>query len=185
MENKIKLNAPKEADVSVIRFQGEDIKVKHSLLFEEMLGMIHEIVEGSFDDDGNYQPELTDFYFKKEIIEDYTNIKLPINPVEIYSIIYNTSLCEDIIKNVNQEQFVEIKRSFERKIGYLLRTNERNYTKTMKKITETFEGLGQKFENMFSNTDPSDVAKMFKVIDSKGISEDKIVKSYIEEKQAE
>ena len=183
-ENKISLVAPTGTDIYKIRFQGEDVEIKYSLSFEEMLGMVHEVVNGSFDDDGNYQPELTDFYFKKEIIEDYTNIILPINPIEIYSLVYNTTLCDDIIRNVNQEQITEIKRAFERKIGSQVRTNERNYTRTIETLTETFENIGKKFENMFSKTNPNDVARVFDVIDSIGINEDKIVQTYIKEAKA-
>lgn len=153
MEKKIKLHVPETISTNIVRYQGEDIEIKEFVTFEEMLEIVNNCVEGSFDIDGDYIPELTDFYVKKEIVDIYTNIDLGINPIDIYALLYQTDIFNVVLSGIDRSQFEEIKRSIDRKIVHMLRTNEKAHNKEFEDITLLFESIGKRFENTLNKVD--------------------------------
>ena len=159
MDKTIKLNAPGTISTNTIRHHGEDIKIKEFLTFEEMLSMVNNCVEGSFDIDGEYFPELTDFYIKKETIDIYTNVDLGVDPIETYALIYQTDIFEVVVNEINRVQFEEIKRAIDRKIVHLLRTNEKAHNKEFEDMTTLFQTVGKRFESTFKDLNLDELSK--------------------------
>lgn len=181
MEKNISFNAPKEIEINTIRWQGEDIQIKEFISFGEMLSLVNRCVEGSFGVDGEYLPELTDFYLKKETVDIYTNIALGEDPYEVYSLLYNTDIFDKVIENINLYQYEEIRRSIDRKIGHTLRSNAKEYNTKFDNIISALDQLSGNFMNIFSDTPTEDIAKLFGMLNRGEVDNEKLAESYIKE----
>lgn len=67
-----------------------EIEVKHRLNMDDVTKLVSEVCEGVFDTNKKvYRPELQDFYLRKAVLENYTNLDLPQNK-ECWELVYGT-----------------------------------------------------------------------------------------------
>ena len=185
MENKVRLVAPVDVESTTIKFNGEDIIIKSTIDFGNMLRVVSEVFDGSFDEDGVYSPELTDFYIRKEIIESYSNVELPINPVDTYNIVYNTELYRSMLGYINQDQIADIFKSIDRRIGYSIKIDEKAKNKKIDEIISSFEALGSKFHEILGGANLDLLSTAISSIKENGVNEEAIAKAYIDNMKEE
>ena len=185
MENKIKFETPVDVESTTIRYNGEDIVIKSTIDFGNMLRIVSEVFDGSFDENGIYSPELTDFYIRKEIIESYSNVELSSNPIDAYNIIYNTELYNLVLVHINQDQIADIFKSIDRRIGYSLKIDEKAKNKKIDEIISSFESLGNKFDEILGGTSADFFSTAIASIKENGVDEEAIAKAYIDNMKEE
>lgn len=74
-----------------------DIGVKSKLTVYEMLNLVDSVCTSVVDGvDGNYRPEMKDYFLRLAVIDAYTNISLPKGIEDCYSLVYGTDIFERI-----------------------------------------------------------------------------------------
>lgn len=162
-------------------FEGREIKITKTIpLFDAMI-IINTVKEMSFDEDGGYQPEYTDYALRVETIKAYTDFELPETLEERYHFVYTSELYDDIITLINPAQYVDVESAIKRKIAYQLRTNENQYQKGIEKLMSGFEELETTMGNLLNGVSPEHVTAILSAITNNSVSEEKLVKAYIAE----
>lgn len=178
LDNIIKENFTNKASVE---WHGLEVTIKHNLSFTEMLEFVNDVVMSCFQDDGGFVPEVMDFAIKSNILSKYANFSLPDKLEHRYEIIYNSDAVDFVCQNINMQQLREITASIDRKISYMCNTNVMNIQKQMMELVSAFEDMQQKTTDMFSNFTPDDLVKIMGAIDDGGLSEEKVVRAYLEQ----
>lgn len=163
-EARVTIDIIAEPEIIELDLLGKKIKVRKQISFGEMLNMVENCVEGSFGLDGEYYPELTNFYIMKETIETYTNAHLGTDPVVVYSLLYNTNIFSEVIEIIDTHQLDDIRHSIDRKICHLLRTNEKTLSKEFENMKASFESFGENFENMFKDINLDKISNILSTV---------------------
>lgn len=163
-EARVAIDTIVEPEIIELDLLGKKIKVRKQISFGEMLNMVENCVEGSFGLDGEYYPELTNFYIMKEIIETYTNAYLGTDPALVYSLLYNTNIFHEVVEIIDAYQLDDIRHSIERKICHLLRTNEKSLNKEFENMKASFESFGENFENMFKDINLDKISNILSTV---------------------
>lgn len=178
LDKVIKENFTNKANAE---WHGLEVAIKHNLSFTEMLEFVNDVVMSCFQDDGDFVPEVMDFAIKSNILSKYANFSLPDKLEHRYEIIYNSDAVDFVCQNINMQQLREITASIDRKISYLCNTNVMNIQKQMMELVSAFENMQQKTTDMFSNFTPDDLVKIMGAIEEGGLSEEKVVRAYLEQ----
>lgn len=160
-----------------------DVTIKYMIDFEDMLEFVEEVVANAFDSEGEYIPAVIDYMIKRNVIRRYSDIELPDDVNEEYSIIYQTDMFEQVSESINKSQLNEIINSIDHKIEHLRQSNIRKIEHKLNELIENFEELGDKVFGLFKDVNPEDMEKMVQMFSGdKVFDEKKIVKAYIDEK---
>lgn len=162
-------------------WRGLEVTLKHNLSFTEVLEFVNDVVMSCFQEKSGFMPEVMDFAIKSNILSKYANFSLPDNLEHRYEIIYNSDAVDFVCQNINIQQLREITASIDRKISHLCNTNVMNIQKQMMELVSAFENMQQKTSDMFANFTPEDLTKIIGAIDEGGLSEEKIVRAYLEQ----
>ena len=127
--------------IKKVEWCGVEIEYKEVLTMVEMKAFVDGVVDASFDNDGDYMPEFTDWLIRTNMIQLYTNVRMPQNIEKQYDILYRTDLYEQIAGLVDQRQYAKIMEAIEHKLAY-----RRNSDVTAMRVQ--LSGLIQQFENI-------------------------------------
>lgn len=166
-------------NVATVQWMDIDVKIKRNISFTEMMEFVNDVVMSCFQDNGNYVPEVLDFAIKSNILTKYANFSMPDNLEHRYEIIYNTNAVDFVCGQINMSQLQEIVGSINRKVEYMCDGNVMMIQRKMNELIDAIEGVQAQATNMFSNLTPDDLAKVVSAVGVNGISEDKIVKAYM------
>ena len=118
MEKKIKKVSISQIDkvmkevyvpATTVEWHGVEIVVKKSLTLEDMLKFVSDVVKTCTEQEaGGYMPELKDFAIRLNVVEMYSNVKLPDNVNHKYFILVNSGIVETILENININQYEEL-----------------------------------------------------------------------------
>lgn len=161
-----------------------EVKIRRSLPFTEMLAFVNDVVQSCFQRNGAYVPEVLDFAIKSNLILKYTNVSLPDNLEHRYEILYNTDLVDFVCGHINMQQFQEVVNSINRKLSYMCNTNTVAVQNRLNDLISAFETMQEKTEAMFSNVTPDDITRLVGAVGDGSLTEEKIVKAYMEQKRA-
>ena len=78
--------------VKTVDWCGITIEYKELLNMVEMKAFVDGVVDASFDNDGDYMPEFTDWLIRTNMIQLYTNVRMPQSIEKQYDILYQTDL---------------------------------------------------------------------------------------------
>jgi len=158
-----------------------DIKIQRNLSFTDTLTFVNDVVQSCFQDNDTYMPEVLDFAIRSNIIKRYTNVSLPDNLEHRYSILYNSDLVDFISRYINMRQLQDITDSINRKLSYMCDTNTAAIQKRLNDLVSAFEEMQKKTEDMFKDLTPGDMARLVGAIGDTGLSEEKVVKAYLDQ----
>lgn len=159
-----------------------EVKIKRSLAFTDMLAFVDDAVQSCFQRNGAYVPEVLDFAIRSNLISKYTNVSLPDNLDHRYAILYNTDLIDFVCEHINMQQFQEIVNSINRKLSYMCETNTVAVQNRLNDLISAFEEMQEKTEAMFGSVTPDDLTRLVGAIGENGLSEEKIVEAYMNQK---
>ena len=74
-------------DIATEQWFGNEVKIKHTLSFSEMLAFVDDVVSSCFHTTGGYMPELQEFVVKSNILTRYANFNLPDNLEHRYALL--------------------------------------------------------------------------------------------------
>lgn len=130
-------------DVKKVEWCGVEIEYKEVLTMVEMKAFVDGVVDASFDNDGDYMPEFTDWLIRTNMIQLYTNVRMPQNIEKQYDILYRTDLYEQIAGLVDQRQYAKIMDAIEQKLEYRRNSDVTAMRVQLSGLIQQFESMGQ------------------------------------------
>ena len=162
-------------NTETIQWNGIEVVITKNLSLEEMMAFADSVVKSCFDQaSGTYMPEIKDFAIRSNIMERYANFTLPSKVERQYDVVIRSGVVEEILRHINFSQFDELLKAMDAKL------------QKVDDVVTSFEGLQDKVGALFAGVDQADIGKLMSAISENGVSEEKVVKAYIEQtKQAE
>lgn len=164
--------------VEALEWNGVEILVKRTLSFDEAMIFVKDVVQGCFASDGEYIPEVKDFLVKNYVIESYTNVALPSNTSDRYSLIYKSELADFIIPHINQSQFKSIMNAVDEKLRNISQANMNLVNKKATELFESIESIEAQMSDIMSSIGSEDIAKLIGAISDGRLDEKKLVDAY-------
>lgn len=130
-------------DVKKVEWCGVEIEYKEVLTMVEMKAFVDGVVDASFDNDGDYMPEFTDWLIRTNMIQLYTNVRMPQNIEKQYDILYRTDLYEQIAGLIDQRQYAKIMDAIEQKLEYRRNSDVTAMRVQLSGLIQQFESMGQ------------------------------------------
>ena len=130
-------------DVKKVEWCDVEIEYKEVLTMVEMKAFVDGVVDASFDNDGDYMPEFTDWLIRTNMIQLYTNVRMPQNIEKQYDILYRTDLYEQIAGLVDQRQYAKIMEAIEEKLEYRRNSDVTAMRVQLSGLIQQFESMGQ------------------------------------------
>lgn len=186
---KISVNAMDEImkpykTVETVEWNGLQVVIKKNLSLEEMMTFANSVVKSCFDQaSGAYMPEIKDFAIRANVLDMYTNFTLPKDLSKQYEMVIQSGAVEMVLNNINCMQFNELVKAIDAKLQNTADANVQVVYKQLHDVTTAFEELQKQAGALFNGVDSSDISKLLNAITENGISEEKIVQAYMEQKR--
>ena len=174
-------------NTETIQWNGIEVVITKNLSLEEMMAFADSVVKSCFDQaSGTYMPEIKDFAIRSNIMERYANFTLPSKVERQYDVVIRSGVVEEILRHNNFSQFDELLKAIDAKLQNAADANVQMVFRKFDDVVTSFEGLQDKVGALFAGVDQADIGKLMSAISENGVSEEKVVKAYIEQtKQAE
>lgn len=171
-------------NTETIQWNGLEVVITKTLSLEDMMAFADSVVKSCFDQtSGTYMPEIKDFAIRSNVMERYANFTLPSKVEHQYDMVMRSGAFETILNHVNHAQFNELMRAIEVKLQNAADANVQMVFRKFDDVVTSFEGLQDKVGALFAGVDQADIGKLMSAISEHGVSEEKVVKAYMEQKQ--
>lgn len=186
---RISVNAMDEilkryANTETVQWNGLEVVITKTLSLEEMMAFADSVVKSCFDQEsGAYMPEIKDFAIRSNVMERYANFTLPSKVEHQYDMVMRSGAFEMILNYVNAAQFNDLMRAIEAKLQNAADANVQMVFRQLNDVVASCEGLQEKVDSMFAGVDPADIVKLMSSVSENGVSEEKLVKAYMAQKQ--
>lgn len=167
-----------------IQWHEAEVKVRRSLPLADVLAFVDEVVESCFHEQYGYMPEVRDFAIKSNVLSRYANFSLPDNLEHRYQMVYFTDAVDVVCEAINTTQLQEIVDAIDDKIEFHCNTRTVEVQKRIEQAASAIEELRNNTEALFSGVSQDDMRTLMGAIAESGLDEQKIVKAYMEQKQA-
>lgn len=181
-ENKIEnkafaINA--EIPENDVAWNGLNFKIKRYIPFDKMLAFVNDVTSACFTEDTHeYMPEIKDFLIRCYIVELYTDIKLPEDISEKYSVVFNTDLVSFIYRGIDVEQISSITEAIDKKIEYRIKCQSEATTAKINELIAEFSQIENSVSTMFDGMDKDTISKVAGAIANGNFDEEKLVKAF-------
>lgn len=162
---------------------GVTVAVTPTLSLTEMLEFVHSVVESCFSDDGEYIPEVKDFAVYRNVLERYANFRLPVDVDKCYALIYGTDAVEFVLGHINEKQWHDMVEAIEEKIQFRLDSMADSMRAKMEEFLGAMNALQEQTKHVFDGLSEEDMKKLVGAIEQGGMSEEKLVAAYLDQKK--
>lgn len=169
---------------AVYPWHGAELVITPTLSLEEMMAYVQSVVESCFSEDGRYLPEIMEFANSKNMLERYTNLRMPQNISKCYSLIYGTDIVEFVREKINPVQFSDIQHAIEEGIAYRTDSLAEQARIRLDEFAKSVENLEEQTKFLFDGITADDVQRVSDAVGENGIDEEKLVAAYIKQKNA-
>lgn len=136
------------------------IQIKKTITLPEMMLFVQEVVEACIDGEtGEYIPEAYDFAIRSAVLTHYANFAMPANLEKQYWLIYSTRAFQQVLNNINEQQFNDIIRAIDRKVKYMLDVMSSAAVSKINEVIAKFNDVAAVSTKMFDGASPDDMAK--------------------------
>lgn len=169
----------------VIQWHEAEVRVKRTLSLTAMLEFVDDVVGSCFHDGMGYMPEVKDFAIKSNILTRYANFSMPDNLEHRYQMVYGTDAVDAVCAVIDTMQLQEIVNSINSKIHFLCDSKANLIQERINSVLETMEEMRDNTKDIFGGLSQDDLKALMGAITEHGLSEQKIVEAYMEQKRAE
>lgn len=169
----------------VIQWHEAEVRVKRTLSLTAMLEFVDDVVGSCFHDGMGYMPEVKDFAIKSNILTRYANFSMPDNLEHRYQMVYGTDAVDAVCAVIDTMQLQEIVNSINSKIHFLCDSKANLIQERINSVLETMEEMRDNTKDIFGGLSQDDLKALMSAITEHGLSEQKIVEAYMEQKRAE
>ena len=170
---------------NVIQWHEAEVRVKRTLSLTEMLSFVDDVVGSCFHDKMGYMPEVKDFAIKSNILTRYANFSMPDDLEHRYQMVYGTDAVDVVCSAIDTVQLQEIVNSINSKIRFLCDSKANLIQERINSVLETMEEMRDNTKDIFDGLSQEDLKALMGAITEHGLSEQKIVEAYMEQKRAE
>lgn len=170
---------------STIQWHEAEVRVKRTLSLAEMLSFVDDVVGSCFHDRMGYMPEVKDFAIKSNILTRYANFSMPDSLEHRYQMIYDTDAVDAVCSAIDTVQLQEIVNSINSKIRFLCDSKANLIQERINSVLETMEEMRDNTKDIFGGLSQDDLKALMGAITEHGLSEEKIVEAYMEQKRME
>lgn len=167
-----------------VQYKDIPVTIKGGFALLDILKIADTVADFCFLDDGEYIPELREFFLRRELLETATNIELPEDIAECYELVMNSGLGEwvDYTFGSNLEvyatQMPRLRAAIQDKIDYMADSGLALLRSRMDALIYAIESLSEQNANLFNGATPEDMQKFISTIASiEKIDEEKLVKA--------
>lgn len=172
--------------VTTIDFHGQELIVRRTLPFQEMLKFVGEVVNSCFQGETHgYTPEVKDFALLNNIVEYYSNVRLPENIEKKYELLYQTDLIPVILGAINDRQFNEMLMAISTKIKYLADSNTERIVRKFESLGDLLTEITEKFSDVCSGVTKEDMQNIASAVSNGTVDEEKIVQLVMAQRSGE
>jgi len=169
----------------IIQWHGVDVKTKRTLSLTDMLGFVDDVIESCFHDGLGYMPEVKDFAIKSNILTRYANFSMPESLEHRYQMVYGTDAVDAVCAAIDTTQLQEIVNAINSKIRFLCDSKANLIQERINSVLETMEEMRDNTKDIFGGLSQDDLKALMGAITEHGLSEEKIVEAYMEQKRTE
>lgn len=163
-----------------IEFCDTSFMLREHVDIESMMKIVNTVVKACFIDDGEFRPELKDFVFRWQVIEEYTNIKLPEDTRDQYRFVYESGVFGTVMNAINNEQINAIVRSIDEKIRYTADSNINELENKLNELYNSAKVLVDRIEDSMSGVDSDTITKIASAFSGDGaINTEELAKALI------
>ena len=191
-KNRISINAFDEAacisdSVNEIKWRGLTIEVSERVGYADMVGLITQVSEAVFGEDGAFHPEAEEFAIRLAVIALYTNLTIPANIEKRYDMAFGTDVYDKIEEAIDPIQIKMIRDAVERRVGMRARAGVENVVRQAAEVSDAILQLKDKLDDQFSallgDIEPEEMNRILHGIAENGFTEDGVVKAYLDQKE--
>jgi hypothetical protein len=163
-----------------IEFCDTSFMLREHVDIESMMKIVNTVVKACFIDDGEFRPELKDFVFRWQVIEEYTNIKLPEETRDQYRFVYESGVFGTVMNAIDNEQINAIVRSIDEKIRYIADSNINELESKLNELYNSAKVLVDRIEDSMSGVDSDTITKIASAFSGDGaINTEELAKALI------
>lgn len=162
---------------------GVSVTVTPTLSLTDMLEFVNNVVESCFSDDGEYIPEVREFAVRRNTLEKYGNFRMPTDVHKCYDLLYGTDAFEWIKGYINEAQYADIMVAVEDKIQFRLDSMVDSLRVKMEEFLGAMNALQEQTKHVFDGMSDEDMKKLVGAIEHGGMSEEKLVAAYLDQKK--
>ena len=163
-----------------IEFCDTSFMLREHVDIESMMKIVNTVVKACFINDGEFRPELKDFVFRWQVIEEYTNIKLPEEIRDQYRFVYESGVFGTVMSAIDNEQINVIIRSIDEKIRYTADSNINELENKLNELYNSAKVLVDRIEDSMSGVDSDTITKIASAFSGDGaINTEELAKALI------
>lgn len=167
------------ADEEHVNWHGLKITIKHRVGLTDMMTIVQTATESAFSESGVFVPEVVEFAFHSGIIDKYTNVDLPENLEERYSLIYDSGIIDSVLQVADVDQLQSMEKAIHRKVKYACDSNLSLVNRKAEELLDAIGGVEAEMNKLFSKISPDEMEELVKAVSANGLDEEAIVKAYL------
>jgi len=163
-------------------WHGVEVTITPYLSLRNMVSFVDAVVDSCFQgEDKEYYPEVRDFAVRVAALDEYTNITIPSDNEHKCDMVYGTDIFEWVLDRINISQFNEMMRAIDIKIEHIMRVRYDNIRKDLETSVSRIEQMTDMIGGIMGDLNPDEIKKLLDAVSENQISEEKVVKAYMEE----
>lgn len=162
-----------------VDIDGYGFDVYKTVSLSDALTIIYSIVESCFGEDQSYKPEAMDIASKRMLLEYYTNIDIPKDLSDVYTLIYNTDIIPIIMSNINRRQWENIMDSANKLVSYRCDIQRETIKNKLDEVTAHIQAMMDQVNGLFDGVTNDDISAMTNAITNGSFDMDKFATSLV------
>lgn len=182
IENMAEVISDRFPNEQHIDYYGNDLVVKWAIPFYMVKALVSSIANSCFDKEtGTYTPENKDFAVRLCVVDAYTNVDIPDDPEDQYTLLYGTDLIRYVFAAINPDQLDVIMKSVDERCEDRFDARRNAMEREFETFMDGAHRLLDSIAGLFDGVSQDDLKKMIGAISDGGIDEEKIVKAVVAE----
>lgn len=170
--------------IQYVDWHGLKIAVKRHMSLKEVAKFVDVCTKACFNsDDGQYTPEAKDMAVRSCILAFYTNIDLPDSIEDQYEAIYHSMILDEVMPNIDSEQFKAVLRAIDEKVSHLAEGNISFLNERINDACNIIDGIQDKMSTLFGDVSADELKGVITALSSGTIDEEKIIEEYFKHRQ--
>lgn len=163
-------------------WNGLEVVITHTIPLQEVMGLVAEVADNCFLEDGRYMPEVMQPLLDCGVVERYTNISLPGNLAARYELVMKSGIMDVILSHINSTQYNDIVVAIRDKLDYMCDSKTVEFNHAIEKMTMSINDIQESTKDLFANISPEDIQRIVDVYGDDRKIEEKVVGEYIRQK---
>ena len=169
-------------EYETVEYYGCDVVIRKILPFPVFRKIVSRVADSCFDSiTGEYLPENREFATRLCIAELYTDVEIPDDIEQQYTLLFGTDFIQMVIGNINRDQFLDMQYAIDERIRVRNEANRAMFDRSVMDILNKIGEISDQISDVFSEVTQDDMKNLISAIGEGGIDEEKIVRAVVAE----